>query len=134
MPRNIFVNLPVSDLNRSIKFFSELGFTFNQQWTDETATCMVVSDTIFVMLLTEAKFKGFIKKEICNAQTHTEVLVCLSLESREAVDVMTKTALASGGSLSCEPKDYGFMYQNGFQDPDGHIWELVYLDPAAPQG
>lgn len=131
MPRNIFVNLPVRDLDRSIKFFTELGFTFNPQYTDETATCMIVSDTIFVMLLTHEKFTQFTPKKICDTAAATEVLICLSLESRAEVDAMTEKALASGGSPSTDPKDYGFMYQTGFQDPDGHTWELVHLDPAA---
>jgi predicted lactoylglutathione lyase len=127
----IFVNLPVKDLDRSLEFFRGLGFEFNAQFTDETAACMVVSDDIFVMLLTEAKFKEFTPNAICDARQSTEALVCLSCASREAVDVMVKKALAGGGTTYAKPKDYGFMYQHGFQDPDGHIWELIYMDESA---
>lgn len=131
MSTKIFVNLPVKDLNRSIDFFKRLGFTFNPQFTDETATCMVVSEDIFVMLLTHDKFKTFTPKEICDATKSTEVLVCLSLESRERVGEMVRKAVAAGGSTYNDPKDYGFMYAHGFQDLDGHIWELIYMEPSA---
>jgi len=133
MSTKIFVNLPVGDLNRSVKFFRSLGFDFNAQFTDETATCMIVSEDIFVMLLTRAKFKEFTPKEICDATKSTEVLMGLSLASREKVDDMVRKAVAAGGTTYAEPKDYGFMYQHGFQDPDGHIWELIYMDPSAVQ-
>jgi uncharacterized protein len=131
MSTKIFVNLPVKDLNRSIDFFTRLGFTFNPQFTDETATCMVVSEDIFVMLLTHDKFKTFTSKEICDATKSTEVLVCLSLESREGVGEMVRKVVAAGGSTYNEPKDHGFMYAHGFQDLDGHIWELIYMEPSA---
>lgn len=131
MATKIFVNLPVKNLNRSVEFFTKLGFKFNPQFTDETATCMVVSEDIFVMLLTEAKFKTFTPKEICDATKSTEVLVCLSLESREKVDEMVRKAVAADGTTYSEPKDYGFMWQHGFQDLDGHIWELIYMEPSA---
>ncbi|MEN3291058.1 MAG: uncharacterized protein V7642_311 [Burkholderiales bacterium] len=131
MATKIFVNLPVAKLDQSIAFFTSLGFRFNPQFTDETATCMIVSDDIFVMLLTEAKFKTFTPKEICDARKSTEVLVCLSLESREQVDEMVRKAVAAGGSTYNEPQDHGFMYGHGFQDLDGHIWELVYMEPSA---
>src|ERR671914_2324233 len=131
MATKIFVNLPVSNLNKSVEFFTKLGFRFNQQFTDETATCMIVSEDIFVMLLTEAKFKTFTPKEICDATKSTEVLVCLSLESREKVDEMVRKAVAAGGTTYSEPKDYGFMWQHGFQDLDGHIWELIYMESSA---
>jgi predicted lactoylglutathione lyase len=127
----IFVNLPVKDLNKSVEFFTKLGYTFNAQFTDETATCMIVGEDIFVMLLTEAKFKMFTPKEICDATKSTEVLVALSCENREQVDEMVRTAVAGGGSTYNEPQDHGFMYAHGFQDLDGHIWELMYMDPAA---
>jgi uncharacterized protein len=127
----IFVNLPVGDLNGSVQFFRNLGFDFNAQFTDETAACMIVSEDIFVMLLTRAKFKEFTPKEICDATKSTEVLVCLSQASRQRVDDLVRKAVAAGGTTYAEPKDYGFMYQHGFQDPDGHIWELIYLDPSA---
>lgn len=134
MATRIFVNLPVHDLNQSIAFFSRLGFRFNPQFTDETATCMIVSDDIFVMLLTEEKFRTFTPNEICNARQFTEVLICLSVESRARVDDLVREAVAAGGNIYKPAQDLGFMYGHGFQDPDGHIWELVYMDPAAAGG
>jgi predicted lactoylglutathione lyase len=131
MPTQIFVNLPVKDLNRSVEFFTRLNFTFNAQFTDETATCMIVSENIFVMLLTHDKFKTFTPKDICDATKSTEVLVCLSCESREKVDAMVRQAVAAGGTTYNAPQDHGFMYGHGFQDLDGHIWELVYMEPGA---
>jgi len=131
MATKIFVNLPVKDLKRSIGFFNKLGYSVNPQFTDETAACLVVSEDIYVMLLTHAKFKGFTPKAICDATKSTEVLVCLSCESREQVNDMVRTATANGGTKYAEPRDYGFMYQHGFQDPDGHIWELIYMEPSA---
>lgn len=129
MPTMIFVNLPVKDLGRSVKFFTDLGFTFNPQFTDETATCMVVTDTIFVMLLTEAKFQTFTPKVVCDAKQSTEVLVSFALESRHAVEQMVRKAVAAGGRTYAEPNDHGFMYQHGFEDLDGHIWEFFYMEP-----
>src|SRR5215813_5798686 len=131
MAKKIFVNLPVSDLKKSMTFFTSLGFTFNPQFTDETAACMVVSDDIFVMLLTKTKFKSFIPREICDATKSTEVLVCLSAESRQRVDELVRKAVAAGGKTHQEPQDHGFMYGHGFQDLDGHIWELAYMEPNA---
>jgi hypothetical protein len=131
MATKIFVNLPVKDLKRSVGFFTSLGYTFNPQFTDETAACMIVSDDIYVMLLTRAKFKEFTPKTVCDATNSTEVLVCLSCESRNQVDDLVGKALAAGGTTHAQSKDYGFMYQHGFQDPDGHIWELIYMEPAA---
>jgi len=131
MPQQIFVNLPVANLKRSVDFFSALGFGFNPQWSDDTATCMVVGENIYVMLLTREKFQGFTPKPVADAQRVSEVLVCLSRDSREAVDRMVSDALASGGSACRAPEDHGFMYGHSFQDPDGHIWELVWLAPAA---
>jgi uncharacterized protein len=133
MATKIFVNLPVKDLNKAIGFFTQLGFSFNQQFTDETATCMIVTDDIFVMLLTVEKFKTFTPNEICDAKKYTEVLVCLSLESRPRVDEMVRKAVAAGGATYNEPQDHGFMYGHGFQDLDGHIWELIYMEPDAVQ-
>jgi uncharacterized protein len=133
MSTKIFVNLPVNDLDKSIAFFTSLGFTFNPQFTDETATCMIVGEDIHVMLLTHAKFKQFTPKSICDATKSTEVLVALSLESREKVNEMVRKAVAAGGTTYAEPKDYGFMWQHGFQDLDGHIWEVFYMDPSAIQ-
>ena len=131
MAAKIFVNLPVSDLKKSMAFFTSLGFTFNAQFTDETAACMVVSDNIFVMLLTRPKFKSFTPKQICDATKSTEVLVCLSAESRQEVDELVRKAVAAGGKTHQEPQDHGFMYGHGFEDLDGHIWELAYMEPSA---
>jgi predicted lactoylglutathione lyase len=130
MATKIFVNLPVKDLDRSIRFFTALGYAFNPQFTDETATCMIVSDDIFVMLLTEHKFSTFTNKPVSDATRSTEVLVCLSCESREQVDEMVRKALAAGGTAPIQARDHGFMYEHGFTDPDGHIWELVYMDES----
>lgn len=131
MSTKIFVNLPVKNLDQAIEFFTQLGYEFNAQFTDETATCMIVSDYIFVMLLTEAKFKTFTPKAICDANKSTEVLICLSCESRADVDDMVRMAVAAGGTTYNEPQDHGFMYAHGFQDLEGHIWELIYMEPGA---
>jgi len=130
MSTQIFVNLPVADLPASIAFFTRLGFSFNPRFTDETATCMIVSDTIFVMLLTYAKFSSFTPKPISDAKAVTEVLLCLSRDSREAVDTMVRDAVAAGGAIYNEAQDHGFMYGHGFSDLDGHIWELVHMPSA----
>jgi uncharacterized protein len=130
MSTKIFVNLPVKDLKQSIEFFTKLGYTFNAQFTDETATCMIVSPDIYVMLLTEAKFKSFIPHEICDTTKCSESLVCLSCESREDVDDLVHKAISAGGKTFSEPQDYGFMYSHAFQDRDGHIWALIYMDPT----
>jgi uncharacterized protein len=124
----IFVNLPVKDLNKSIDFFSKIGFEFNDQFTDKNATCMIISDNIFVMLLVENSFKAFTKKEIADTITSTEVIMALSTESREKVDELVNKALAAGGKPSNDPIDHGFMYGWSFQDIDGHLWELIYMD------
>ena len=135
MATQMFVNFPVKDLARSKEFFGKLGFTFNPQFTDENAACMVVSDQNFVMLLTEAYFNQFTPKAISDARKSTEVLVALSRETREAVTDIVAQAVAAGGSTYAEPKDHGFMYQHGFQDLDGHMWEVFYMDPKGiPQG
>lgn len=133
MATKIFVNLPVKDLKASIEFFTKLGYTFNPQFTDETATCMIISEDIYAMLLTHEKFKVFTPKEICDATKSTEVLVCLSCESREQVDEMVQKAVAAGGTTYNKPQDHGFMYGHGYQDLDGHIWELMWMDPKAVQ-
>ena len=131
MATKIFVNLPVKSLQKSVDFFTQLGFSFDPQCTDETATGMIVSDDIFVMLLTHEKFKTFTPNPICDATKNTEVLVCLSAESREAVDEMVRKAVAAGGATFKEPQDYGVMYGHGFQDLDGHIWEIMFMEPNA---
>lgn len=130
MATKIFVNLPVKNLDSSVKFFTRLGYSFNPQFTDENATCMIVDENIFVMLLVEPYFKTFIDKDICDATRSTEVIVCLSAESRAQADDLVAKATAGGGKATAS-KDYGFMYQTGFQDLDGHLWELAYMDPNA---
>jgi len=130
MATKIFVNLPVKDLNRSVEFFTKLGFTFNPQFTDESATCMIVSDTIFVMLLVENRFKDFTKKEIADATKTTEVLICLDASTREEVDEIVNKAVAAGGLNYRDPDDYGWMYSNCFADLDGHQWEFAYMDES----
>jgi hypothetical protein len=126
--RQIFVNLPVRDLERSKTFFGRLGFGFNPQFTDDKAACMIVEEnSIYVMLLTEPFFKTFINKTLVDAKKSTEVLVCLSCDSKEEVDDLVKKASAHGGKTVREPQDHGFMYQHAFEDPDGHIWELVHM-------
>jgi uncharacterized protein len=131
MATQIFVNLPVKDLNKSVEFFTKLGYEFNSQFTDENATCMIVAENIFVMLLVEKFFKTFTPKEICDTAKSAEVLVALSFESRAEVDAMIAKAIAAGGTTYNEPQDHGFMYQHGFQDLDGHIWEIFFMEPSA---
>ncbi len=130
--RKIFVNLAVKDLDRSVQFFTKLGFTFDPRFTDEQATCMIVSDEAFVMLLVEGRFQDFTKKELADPARQTEAIMAVSAESRAQVDELADTALASGGSAANAPIDMdGFMYGRSFQDPDGHLWEVVWMDPAA---
>jgi uncharacterized protein len=124
----IFVNLPVKDLNKAVDFFTKLGFKFNPQFTDENATCMIVGDDIFVMLLVEKFFKTFTKKEISDTSKNTEVIVALSVEGRENVDQMINKAIEAGGRESREPQDHGWMYGRSFEDIDGHLWEIIYMD------
>lgn len=131
MGRKIFVNLPIKDMKRSQAFFRLLGFSFNPQFTNEQGACMVVAEDIFVMLLVEPFFQGFTKKPIADAKKSTEVLVCLSCESRAEVDELVKKALGAGGTAPNAAQDHGFMYSHGFEDLDGHVWELVWMDPAA---
>jgi len=130
--RMIFVNLPVKDLDASKAFFATLGFTFNPQFTDETAACMVISDNIFAMLLTEPKFQSFIVGDIA-AKDSTEVLVALSCDSRAEVEDLTAKAMAAGATPCRPAQDYGFMYGTSFRDLDGHVWELIWMDPANVQ-
>jgi uncharacterized protein len=129
----IFVNLPVRDLGRSIAFFKALGFSFNPQFTDETATCMVIGEDIYAMLLTHEKFATFTPKAIADATKVTEVLTALSVESRAEVDRLVDAALAAGGSEARAPMDHGFMVDRAFNDLDGHIWEIFWMDPAHVQ-
>jgi predicted lactoylglutathione lyase len=129
--RKVFINLAVEDLQRSIDFFTALGFAFDPQFTDEQATCMIVSDEAFVMLLVKGRFQEFIKKQIVDSTAETEVIIALSAESRAEVDELVDKALAAGGSPANDKMDMGFMYAWSFQDPDGHLWEVMHMDPAA---
>lgn len=133
MATQIFVNLPVKDLNRSIDFFKQLGYTFNEQFTDATATCMVISDTIYAMLLTEEKFKSFLPKgkQISDATKNTEVLVALSCGNKDEVHRLADAAIKAGASEARPAEDHGFMFLRSFQDLDGHIWEIFWMDTAA---
>lgn len=133
MATQIFVNLPVKDLPRTVAFFTALGYSFNPDFTDENATCMIVADNIFVMLLVEKFFKSFIDKEICDATKSTEVLVCLSCDSRAQVDELVAKAVAAGGTVPRPAQDHGFMYGHAYEDLDGHIWELVYMEGMPPK-
>jgi len=128
---NIFVNLPIKNLNKSVDFFSKLGFEFNPQFTDEKATCMIIGPNIFAMLLVEEYFQTFIDKEISDPSRTTEVILALSAESREQVDEIVNKALEAGGKPAKDAIDHGFMYSWSFQDIDDHLWELVYMDPSA---
>ncbi len=134
MPIQIFVNLPVQSLDRSVGFFSKLGYAFDPRFTDENATCMIIGGDIFAMLLVEPFFGTFTPKPIADAKKTTEVLVALSVESRGEVDRIVQTALAAGARRYKEPEDRGFMYGWGFEDLDGHIWEYFWMDPAGLPG
>ncbi len=129
--RKMFVNLPVTDLDKSIEFFTKLGFTFDARFTDETATAMIVNDEAVVMLLVQDRFKDFTKKELVDATTHTEAIMALSAESREDVDAFADTALEAGGSPANDPMEMDFMYGRSFQDLDGHLWEIFWMNPSA---
>lgn len=129
--KNIFINLPVKNVNKSTSFFKELGFEFNQQFSDETTSSMIISENIFALLMVEDRFKGFSNKEIPDTTVSAQAILCLSAENREQVDQLVNKALASGGKPYSDPQDNGFMYGWGFQDLDGHIWEVVYMDEHA---
>ncbi len=131
MISNIFVNLPVKDLEKSKAFFEAIGGKVNQQFTDETASSIVLSDNIFVMLLTHAKFREFSPKEIASTKTTAEVLIALGVDSKDELDRIVDAAIKAGGKETRPPADYGFMQQRVFEDLDGHHWEVVYVDPAA---
>ncbi|GAA3766351.1 VOC family protein [Streptomyces chiangmaiensis] len=130
----IFVNLPVADVDASKKFFTELGYTINPQFTTDDCVCVVISDTIIAMLLSKQRYADFTQKEIADATKTSEVLICLSAESRAKVDELVDRALAAGGSGSREATDHGYMYGRAFDDLDGHTWEVMWMDPAAVQG
>ena len=132
--RKLFVNLAVRDLGRAMAFFSALGFRFNPQFTDEKAACMIVSEDAFVMLLAEPFFRTFTTRQPCDTATHTEGLFALSCSSRAEVDDLVRTAVAAGGGHAMPPQDHGFMYGWSFYDPDGHHWEVMWMDPASLQG
>ena len=127
----IFVNLPVKELSRSVEFFTKIGFTFNPQFTDENATCMVINDTIYAMLLVEKFFKSFIDKEIADTKANAAAIIALSVGSRAEVDELIEKALEAGGREYKELQDHGFMYGRDFEDLDGHLWEIFYMDMAA---
>jgi len=128
MKTDIYINLPVKDLNKTKAFFSELGFNYNPMFTDENAACMILNERASVMLLQESFFKTFIKKEISDAHKSTEVLLAIMLKSRGEVDEFVNKALAMNASEAREPRDHGFMYDRAFSDPDGHIWEVGWMD------
>jgi predicted lactoylglutathione lyase len=128
---SIFVNLPVKDLNTTNVFFTKLGFEFNPQFSDDKASCLVLGENIFAMLLKEEYFKSFIKKDLADASKTAEVILAISADSREQVDEIVNKALAAGGKPYNDPIDHGFMYSWSFQDPDDHLWEAVFMDPNA---
>lgn len=134
MSRQIFVNLPTKDLEKTKAFWTSLGFTFNAQFTDDKAACLIFSDSGYAMLLTEPFFKTFTARELCDTRTHCEGIFALSCESRTEVDALMEKALKHGGTEPTQPQDYGFMYQRGFDDLDHHHWEVFYMDPAHVQG
>lgn len=133
MSRQVFINLPVADLSKSMAFFEALGFACNPQFTDDKGACIVVSDTIFVMLLTHARFRDFTPKAVCDTSKAVEVLLTLSCDSREEVDDLVAKALAAGGSTRDEPEDFGFMYTHSFVDLDGHGWGLAHISAVPAQ-
>jgi predicted lactoylglutathione lyase len=133
MAKKIFVNLPIESLNRSVEFFSQLGFTFNKQFTNEHATCMIISEDIYAMLLTKPFFQGFIANEIADTHKVTGAILALSVDSRAEVDALTDKALKAGAKSPKPPQDHGFMYQRSFKDLDGHHWEIFWMDPAHVQ-
>lgn len=134
MARKIFVNLPVTDLDKSVAFFTTLGFEFNAQFTDENATSMVVNDDAAVMLLVREFFTTFTDKAVADTTASTEAIVTLSADSREDVDDLVNKAISAGGRTIKEPQDHGFMYGWGFEDLDGHLWEVMWMDPTAVEG
>lgn len=130
MASKIFINIAVKNLEASKAFFLKLGFTFNPQFTDDKSACMIVGENIFTMLIQEERFKDFTKKELCNAQKYTEVLLSIDVESREKVDELVKKAIEAGGKQYMEPQDYGWMYGHSFADLDGHQWDLFYMNES----
>lgn len=130
MIKQIFVNLPVADLNRSVKFFEKLGFEFNPKYTNESGTCLILGENIFAMLLVKPFFQQFTKKEIADATQTTEVLLAIDVPTREEVDELVKKAVEAGGTIYMVPQDHGWMYQHSFADLDGHQWEIFFSDES----
>jgi uncharacterized protein len=132
MHKQIYVNLPIKDMDKSQAFFRSLGFSFNPEFTNEQGACMVISENIFAMLLVEDYFKTFTKKNVVNAKDGAEVIVCLSCDTREEVDTLVAKAMKGGATQHNEAQDHGFMYIHGFQDLDGHLWELAVMAGEPP--
>lgn len=133
MINKVFINLPVKDLDKSMAFFKAIGFSFNPQFTDKTAACLVMNDDIYAMLLTHNKVKEFTNKPIADAHKTLEVLTALAVESKTKVNELADRAIKAGGTEAYSPKDYGFMFARSFEDPDGHIWEVFWMDPTRVQ-
>jgi predicted lactoylglutathione lyase len=133
MSRLLFLNLPVADLTASRAFFAQLGFGFDEKFCDEGAACMVVSDQAYVMLLQRERFADFVTKPLADPSSHTALTACISASDRDEVDDLAATALAAGATVAKDPQDYGFMYQRSFHDPDGHLWEIAWMDPVAAE-
>jgi len=131
--RSIFVNIPVADVEASTAYFAALGFEFDKKFSDESCACMIVSEQAWVMLLETSRFKDFTSKPLADARTSTEAILCISADSREAVDEFADAALAAGGSAANDPTDYGFMYGRSFNDLDGHLWEVMWMSSEAVQ-
>ena len=130
MAKQIFVNLPVSDLRRSMDFFRHLGFGFNLEFTDELSACMIIGPNIYAMLMTRERFSDFTRKPVSDAHQQTEVLIAIDAQSRQEVDTMVSKAIEAGGSIYADPQDHGWMYGHSFADPDGHQWEVIFMDEA----
>ena len=133
-PRKLFVNIPVSDLQRSIRFFESLGFVFNQQFTDASATCMLVGEDAYFMLLDKERFASFARRPVGDSRTETNALFAISVDSRDEVHATLEKALAAGATEAAEPQDHGFMFVRSFHDLDGHHWEVFWMDPSAANG
>lgn len=130
MSTKIFLNLPVKDLNRSIEFFTKLGFSFNPQFTNEKGTCLIIGENINVMFLVEEFYKTFTNKQVCDANTTSEVIIAISVETREKVDEIIENVINAGGAEYMDTKDYGWKYQKMFLDRDGHHWEVFFMDES----
>ncbi len=131
MATQIYVNIPVKDLDRSIQFFTALGYKFNKQFTDKDATCMIIGENIFAMLLTEPFFKSFTKKEICDSSKSIEAIMAISVDSKNKVDEIVDNAIKAGGTAPKDTQNDGWMYSRSFEDLDGHLWEILYMDENA---